>query len=278
MNDAPRTGQDVRGAPLGAAEEAAAGPRRPLLRIDGLTRDYGGGRGIFDASLVLAAGEIVGLIGANGSGKTTLLRCATFFEPFDAGSVCIAGHNCAPSANGRFDPVARRRMEEIRGKVVGAVFQNSQPWPHLNVLRNVLLPLTESLHLARDAADERAAQTLELLGLQDRLEAMPWQLSGGLRQRLVLARTLALEPSVIFIDEGTSALDPDWTERVRRILRDYVGRGGAIAVISHQMGFVRRLADTVLFLHRGRILESGTPDEIFEKRSTPELTEFLANA
>lgn len=251
----------------------------PLLRLSSVTRDYGDGRGVFAASLELRPGQVVGLIGANGSGKSTLLRCATFFETIDSGQISIAEHTFRACTNGAEKSTGSRAiMESLRGKFLGTVFQESGPWPHLTTRENVMLPLIHGSGLSKDAAGTRAEVALQQFGLLDRADAQPWQLSGGLRQRLVLARALVIAPTVLFIDEGTSALDPDWTERVRRILRAFASGGRALVVISHQMGLVRRLADRVLFLHRGRVEEEGAPEDIFQSPQTPELQEFLANA
>jgi ABC-type polar amino acid transport system ATPase subunit len=255
------------------------GAREPLVRLVSVTRDYGQGRGVFDASLEVQSGQVVALIGANGSGKTTLFRCATLFEPIDSGEVVLGGYSYSTSKKRDGGSIARSKLELLRGRVVGTVFQDSRPWPHLDVRNNVLLPLTQGLRLAPVEAAARADGALERLGLLDRAAAMPWQLSGGLQQRLVLARTLALEPSILFVDEGTSALDPSWTEHVRQLLRGYADSNGcAVVVISHQMGFVRRLADRVLFLHQGRIVEDGPPESVFGSPNAKEFEEFLANA
>jgi polar amino acid transport system ATP-binding protein len=258
------------------SRSASLAAERPLLELRAATRDFGGGRGIRDVTLALEPGQVVAVIGANGSGKTTLLRCAALFESLDAGTVTIAGQAFTASNGGRV--AVGREASGIRGRVLGAVFQDSAPWPHLTVLQNVVMPLQRGLGLSHADATSRAKATLETAGLSDRLDSRPSHLSGGLRQRLVLARSVALDPAVLLADETTSALDPEWTERVRALLRDFASRGGAALVISHQMGFVKRVADSVHFLHLGRVLEQGRPDRTLTAPKTPELAEFLANA
>lgn len=281
-NQARRSGVVSRGGDLRDSTTPNRAPVRgnlALVSLSSVTRDYKDGRGIFSIELEVRPGQIVGVIGANGSGKSTLLRCATFFEPIDSGQIMIAGHTFRACTNGATEGSSTRAtIESLRGTLVGTVFQDSRPWPHLTTRENVMLPLVHGRELSRDSAGARADEALREFGLLDRSGSQPWQLSGGLRQRLVLARALAMAPDVLFIDEGTSALDPDWTERVRLTLSTFASSGRALVIISHQMGFVRRLADRVIFLHKGRVTEEGTPEDIFGSPHSPELRGFLANA
>ena len=249
-----------------------------LVSIQAVTRDFGDGRGIFDATLDGTAGKVIAIIGSNGSGKSTLFRCASLSEPIDSGRLFISGYELSSNGARALDDTSRHKLlEQMGGRLLSVAFQNSQPWPHLNVRDNILLPLLQ-LDLPRDVALQRCERMSAYFGLNDRLSARPWELSGGLQQRLVLARTFALNTPLILLDEATSALDPDWTERVRELVRHRASDGKGILIVSHQMGFVRRVADEVIFLHQGRIHERGDPGRVFSAPSTEALRKFLANA
>jgi len=258
--------------------QAAKLKSQPSLILENVTRCFGNNRGIFEADLELLPGTVLALIGANGSGKSTLFRCASFFEPIDRGRISITGcGKSGLSVDAGSENCSKEKLTAIRGRTLSIAFQHSQPWPHLSVFNNTKSPLLQ-LGVDNDEAEERAYRMLEELGLADRTNASPWQLSGGLRQRLVLARTLALETPLVMLDEITSALDPDWTERVRELLRRRASAGQSLLLISHQMGFVRRIADKVIFLNSGKILEQGSPEELFDNPRTERLRSFLANA
>ncbi len=265
-------------SPLDTFESSGISGESDVLMVSNLTRGYGKGRGIFNTSFSLQPKRILSFIGANASGKSTLMRCATLFDLMDQGTIVINGEIIVDVGEDICTLPSKNDLIKLHGGIVGAVFQDSQPWPHLTVEDNVVLPLVKSLGFSNVEARQHAATVLHEFGLEDRLSSFPWELSGGLRQRVVLARALALNPQFIAIDEGTSALDPDWTERVRLILRKYAEAGAAVLLISHQMGFVKRLSDDVCFLHHGRIHEQGDPSRIFENPQTQELKEFLENA
>lgn len=158
------------------------------------------------------------------------------------------------------------------------MFQNAEPLPHLRVLDNIILPLTQARRLPRAEAKERAEQALEQFGLEDRARSMPYQLSGGLRQRVVLARAFALRPRALLLDEVTSAQDPDWTHRVREIIREFANNGGAVISTSHRFNLVRRLSDWVAYMSNGEVVEQGRPEDVMESPQTEGLRMFLENA
>jgi ABC-type polar amino acid transport system ATPase subunit len=254
-----------------AVAGSTAQPQNALEAKD-LVKDFGRNRGLFGASIALAGGRIVSVLGANGSGKTTLLRCLSLFERLDRGTITIENRLWSAS-NPEPDGI-----DQLRGSVLGVVFQQSEPWPHLTVMRNVLLPLLHSAALAASEAVSRAEEALDTVGLLERADTMPFELSGGLRQRVCLARALALRPRILLLDEVTSALDPDWTERIRLVLRGFAERGGAILNVSHRIGFIRRLSDWAVFLDGGVILEEGEPALILERPRSAKLQRFLENA
>jgi polar amino acid transport system ATP-binding protein len=248
----------------------------PALRFAGVVRRFAGGRGVGPVTLDLGRGQVCSLIGANGSGKTTLLRCAGLFESLDAGTIELEGRRWAIPTTGEsqviIDPAG------LRGSVISVVFQNADPWPHLRVFDNVMLPLLHGLRLPQQEARARAEAELDRFGLTDRATAMSHQLSGGIRQRVVLARTFAMRPRILLLDEVTSALDPDWTEKVRQIIREFVDTGGAVISVSHRLNLVRRMSDWVVYLNDGRIIEDGPPQSVLDSPKDASLQRFLENA
>ena len=248
----------------------------PALRYTGVVRRFAGGRGVGPVTLDLGRGQVCSLIGANGSGKTTLLRCTGLFESIDAGTIELEGRRWAyaPTVESR-DPID---PAGLRGSVMSVVFQNADPWPHLRVLDNVMLPLLRGLGLPQQEARARAEAELDRFGLADRAAAMPHQLSGGIRQRVVLARAFAMKPRILLLDEVTSALDPDWTEQVRQIICDFADTGGAVISVSHRLNLVRRMSDWVVYLNGGRIIEEGPPRAVLDSPKDASLQRFLENA
>lgn len=240
-----------------------------------IVRDFGAGRGVFGISVSLQWRRILSIIGANGSGKTTFLRCLLLLDPIAPGGIIrLAGETWVNGT--RY--CLRGDIDRLRGRIVGAVFQQLEPWPHLNVLQNVTLPLHLALGMTHAEARLRAEEMLELFGVLDRTTAMPHQLSGGLRQRVVLARALALRPRILLLDEATSALDPEWTERVRVIVRRFADEGGAVVNVSHRLGLIRHLSDQVAFFDQGCILEEGDPSSVLDHPKSEKLQRFIENA
>lgn len=205
------------------------------------------------------------LIGSNGSGKTTLARCTASLEQPDAG--CFKFEQSGESAFLR------------PGLDVGVVLQGAQPWQRMTVSQNLMLPLQRVRGLTVTEAKERVQITLRAFGLDDRSESVAGSLSGGLKQRLMLARALGLEPKFLILDEVTSAMDAEWTERIRLHLLQYRQEYGAtIVLISHQLNFVRRVATSVAYLANGKLIEYGAASNVLENPSSVSLQQFLMNA
>ncbi len=249
-----------------------------IIFVNNITRNFGTEKGIFNVNIEIQTGEVVSIIGPNGSGKSTLLNCIGFFDHIDIGQISINGISWGPLSNKNNHKIAYSQIQKLRGTTIGTVFQDSKLWPHLNVIDNLILPLRKVAKFKLFEAEQKAKSTLELLGVLDRSMSKPFQLSGGLQQRVVIARSLALDPKILLLDEVTNALDPKWIESLRIILREFVKNGGSILNVGHQMGFIRRLSDRVIFLNQGNILETGTPCEIFDTPRSTELNEFLTNA
>jgi ABC-type polar amino acid transport system ATPase subunit len=243
-----------------------------ILEAKNLVKDFGRHRGIFEVSVALQRKSVVSLLGSNGSGKSTFMRCISLFDSVDKGSIWINGKFWGNRAS---NP---REVDRLRASVIGVMFQQSEPWPHLNVLDNVMLPLLKGACINPAEARIRAEKALSTFGMLDRIKAMPYELSGGLRQRVCLARTFALEPQILLLDEVTSALDPDWTERVRIAIREFADCGGTVLNISHRIGFVRRVSDWIIFLDSGEVLEEGNPVSVLDDPTSPKFQKFLENA
>ena len=210
--------------------------------------------------------EVLVVIGPSGSGKSTFLRCLNLLERPTGGSVVFEGTDLtAPRTNINF---YRRRM--------GMVFQHFNLFPHMTVLNNLTLGPTQLLKKSQSEADKKAMQLLERVGLADRADAYPSQLSGGQKQRIAIVRALCMEPDVMLFDEPTSALDPEMVGEVLDVMKELAREGMTMVVVTHEMGFAREVADRVLFMDGGVIVEEGTPEQIFEHPKSERLQSFLS--
>jgi polar amino acid transport system ATP-binding protein len=238
-----------------------------LVRIRGLRKRYGTNEVLKGIDLDVTPGEVIALIGKSGSGKSTLLRCINGLEGFQEGTLTVQDQ---PLQHG--DAGAMRRLRQQ----VGMIFQSFNLFPHLTVGRNVML--APSLVQARDASagEAQARDLLQRVGLADKFDAWPDQLSGGQQQRVAIARALAMQPKVLLCDEITSALDPELVGEVLRVVEGLADEGMTLLMVTHEMGFARKVADRVVFMHAGRIHEAGTPEALFTAPQTPELQQFLA--
>ncbi|MGK5741097.1 amino acid ABC transporter ATP-binding protein [Micromonospora sp. URMC 103] len=225
---------------------------------------FGANRVLRGVDLDVARGETACVIGPSGSGKSTLLRTINRLLEPDRGDVLLDGRSVL-----RDDPDALRQR-------VGMVFQQFNLFPHMSVLRNVTLALRRIRRLTEDEAVAVARAQLDLVGLAGKADARPAHLSGGQQQRVAIARALAMRPQVMLFDEATSALDPELVKGVLAVMADLAAGGMTMVVVTHEMGFAREVADTVAFMDRGVVLESGAPAAIFEAAEHPRLRRFLA--
>jgi polar amino acid transport system ATP-binding protein len=232
---------------------AASRPGHKALRIEGLRKSFGEHLVLDGIDLVVDDHEVVCLIGASGSGKSTLLRCINLLEPIDAGRILIEGAEI--TARGVDVDRVRRR--------IGIVFQAYNLFPHMSVLRNITLAPIKVLKLPRAEAEARADELLKRFGLLDKRDQVPDRLSGGQQQRVAIVRALAMQPSILLLDEITSALDPVLVAEVLAVIRDLAHSGMTMVIATHEMGFARDIANRVCFLEGGRILEEGPPSQIF---------------
>lgn len=247
---------------------AAEQTSEAIVQIRDVVKEFGSLRVLDGVSFDIARGQVVAIVGRSGSGKSTLLRCIAGLETTQAGTIAVCGH-----AVGRPGSAARAQLR----RDVGMVFQSYNLFPHLTVERNITLALTLVKKQSRDAADAKAAEVLAMVGLSDKRTAYPEQLSGGQQQRVAIARSLALSPQVMLFDEVTSALDPELTSEVLAVLEDLARRGMTMITVTHEMGFARRVADLVVFMHKGKVWESGPTAELFAKPRTAEFRQFVSS-
>ena len=235
------------------------------LEVQGVHKAFGKLEVLRGIDLTLAEHEVVCLIGASGSGKSTLLRCINLLEPIQAGRIVVSGLEV--SARG----VDVNRVR--RG--IGIVFQAFNLFPHLSVLRNVTLGPQKALGLSRTEAEARAGELLSRFGLADKRHEYPDRLSGGQQQRVAIVRALAMQPDLLLLDEVTSALDPELVAEVLEAIRELAQGGMTMLIATHEMGFARDVANRVCFLHEGRILEEGPPEQIFASPREERTRQFL---
>ena len=242
-----------------------------MIDIEDLTKHFGAVRALDGVSLSVAAGEVVCLIGPSGSGKSTLLRCINFLEEPTSGVVRVGGRRVGWDGERRAgaSELARTRAE------IGMVFQHFNLWPHMVALENVIEGLVTVKRIPVEEAAAKGRALLAKVGLADKMEVYPEHLSGGQRQRVAIARALAMEPRVMLFDEPTSSLDPELVGEVLRVMEQVAREGMTMLVATHEMGFARKVADRVMFLDQGRIVETGTPDEIFARPRHERLRRFL---
>ena len=237
-----------------------------LVEIREVSKSYGANQVLKGVSLDIEKGEVVAVIGRSGSGKSTLLRCVNGLEPVQAGTIRIDG----VQVNDPATDLRKLRQE------VGIVFQQFNLFPHLSVSDNITLAPRVVKKQRPDEAREVAREVLARVGLADKLDAYPSQLSGGQQQRVAIARSLAMRPKLMLFDEVTSALDPELTGEVLKVLESVAQEGMTMMLVTHEMGFARRFGSRVVFMHEGRIHEEGQAAAVLAEPKTPELTTFLS--
>ncbi len=236
-----------------------------MIEVKNLKISFGKLQVLKDVSIKINKGEKIVIIGPSGSGKSTFLRCLNRLETPDAGQILFEGTDLT-------DP--KTDLDLCRQKM-GMVFQHFNLFPHLTVLQNITLaPVTLKLK-TQEEAEKEAMELLERIGLPDKANVYPSTLSGGQKQRIAIVRSLAMHPDVMLFDEPTSALDPEMVGEVLEVMKDLAKEGMTMAVVTHEMGFAREVADRVLFMNEGYIEEEGTPDEIFQHPKSERLKQFF---
>ena len=234
-----------------------------------------------DISLSVGKGEVVAIIGPSGSGKSTLLRCATLLTDMDSGELLYMGDYAAKNdASGKAVYAGKAELKKIRSRF-GLVFQSFNLFPHYSVLRNLTDAQVNVLKRSKSEAREKAMVLLGKMGLADKADAYPCQLSGGQQQRVAIARALAMDPEILFFDEPTSALDPELTGEILNVIRQLADEHMTMVIVTHEMSFARDVADRVIFMDGGVIVEQGDPKEVInnpkEERTRQFLSRFAAN-
>jgi general L-amino acid transport system ATP-binding protein len=241
----------------------------PIIELEGVSKHFGAFPALRDVDLSVGRREVVVVIGPSGSGKSTLIRCINRLEEHDAGRIVVDGVELSDDI---------RNIQEIR-RDTGMVFQQFNLFPHLTVLDNITLAPRQVLKLRRRAADELAMALLERVRIPEQAGKHPGQLSGGQQQRVAIARALAMKPKVMLFDEPTSALDPEMINEVLDVIKDLARDGMTMIVVTHEMGFAREVADRVVFMADGQIVEEGTPEHFFvdprEERTKLFLSQIL---
>ncbi|MCD0485499.1 amino acid ABC transporter ATP-binding protein [Streptacidiphilus sp. ASG 303] len=256
---------------------AAAAPVRPAaVEVHDVHKSYGSRRVLDGVSLTVRPGEVTVVLGPSGSGKSTLLRVVNHLERPESGYVSLNGEPIGVRPHrGHFKELSERAILEQRRRI-GFVFQNFNLFPHLTALENVAAAPAATGQLDRDGARELARGLLARVGLADHADAYPRRLSGGQQQRVAIARALALRPGLILFDEPTSALDPELVGEVLSVIRDLAADGTTLVIVTHEIGFAREVADRVVFLDEGRILEEGPPAEVLDHPRHPRTRAFLS--
>jgi polar amino acid transport system ATP-binding protein len=257
------------------AIEVRSVERRPMLEISGISKRFGAAQVLRDVSLSVAPGEVVVVIGPSGSGKTTLLRCINLLEDYEHGTVAVDGEPIGYRREGE----ERIRMSErdiaaARAKV-GIVFQSFNLFPHMSVLQNIVAAPVRVRGIPRQQAEARAGELLAMVGLSDKAAEYPVRLSGGQQQRVAIARALAMDPKIMLFDEVTSALDPQLVGEVLAAMQQLAQGGMTTVVVTHEMSFARDIADRIVFIDDGVIVEEGKPDEILFAPRTDRVRAFL---
>jgi polar amino acid transport system ATP-binding protein len=249
-------------------EKSPEKPAGELIRLEKITKRFGDNTVLDQLDFSVDAGKHVTLIGPSGSGKTTILRLLMTLTKPDEGTITVDGQ--------RLFPAPEKQVREVRKKI-GMVFQQFNLFPNMSVLRNITEAPVTVLGMAKDEAEERARDLLDLVGLADKRDARPTQLSGGQQQRVAIARALAMRPQVLLLDEVTSALDPELVAGVLDVLRD-IARSTDITMlcVTHEMNFARDISDQVLMFDSGRVIEAGPPERIFSEPENDRTREFLS--
>ena len=237
-----------------------------LIKVEKLEKAFGEIEVLKGIDTEIKKGEVVVIIGPSGSGKSTFLRCLNLLEEPTGGHIFFDNTDITdPNVNIN---VHRQKM--------GMVFQHFNLFPHMTVLKNMTISPIKVLGIPKEEAENRAMKLLERVGLADRANAYPSQLSGGQKQRVAIVRALCMQPEVMLFDEPTSALDPEMVGEVLEVMKQLAKEGMTMAVVTHEMGFAREVADRVMFIDEGIIMEEGTPDEVFNNPKSPRLKDFLS--
>lgn len=237
-----------------------------MIKVNNLHKSFGNVEVLKGIDENIKKGEVVVVIGPSGSGKSTFLRCLNLLETPTSGSIIFEGENITDK---------NININKIREKM-GMVFQSFNLFPHKTVIDNLTIAPTKVKGISIEQASKKAMELLNKVGLVEKANVYPSSLSGGQKQRIAIARALAMEPDVMLFDEPTSALDPEMVGEVLSVMKDLANEGMTMVVVTHEMGFAREVGDRIFFMDQGKILEQGTPDEIFQNPKNPRTIDFLS--
>jgi polar amino acid transport system ATP-binding protein len=237
----------------------------PLLEIEHLTKRYNDNLILDDLSLTVHRGEVIVVVGPSGCGKSTLLRCINALEPIQGGSIRLEGEKIDPRS---------KNLPQLRQKI-GMVFQSYELFPHLSVINNILLAPSKVQKRKKDEIIKEAVELLERVGLSDKANSFPRQLSGGQKQRVAIVRALCMHPDILLFDEVTAALDPEMVREVLDVMLDLAKQGRTMVIVTHEMQFARAVADRVIFIDGGKIVEDAVPDAFFTEPKSARAKQFL---
>ena len=247
-----------------------------LLEINNIRKSFEDLTVLHDISLSVEEGEVVAIIGPSGSGKSTLLRCATMLETMDSGELSYLGEKAVVNnENGESVYAPQKELRKIQ-RYFGLVFQNFNLFPHYSVMKNLTDAPIHIQKKTKEEAEKTARELLKKMGLEDKADAFPCQLSGGQQQRVAIARALALNPDILFFDEPTSALDPELTGEILKVIRGLAEEKMTMVIVTHEMSFARDVADRVIFMDGGYIVEQGDPHDVIEHPKEERTRQFLA--
>ena len=236
-----------------------------LLKIEHLTKKFEGNMILDDVSLTVHRGEVIVVVGPSGCGKSTMLRCINALEPIQGGTIEIDGRQISQKS---------KNLTELRQKV-GMVFQSYELFPHLTVLNNILLAPTKVQKREKEEVKKEAMELLDRVGLKEKADSFPRQLSGGQKQRVAIVRALCMHPEILLFDEVTAALDPEMVREVLDVMLQLAQQGKTMIIVTHEMQFARAIADRVIFLEGGKIVEDADPDTFFDHPQTERAKQFL---
>ena len=245
----------------------------PVLRLQNVHKAFGGTQALVGVDFEVKRGETIAIIGRSGCGKTTLLRCIAVLEQIDQGSIFIDDKPVVTTKIGK-QPVLHINLNDYHSRV-GMVFQHLHVWPHMSVVDNLVLAARIVKKMAKPIAKERALKLLQKMDIEDKTHEYPATLSGGQQQRVALARALMMEPDILLLDEITSALDPELVGDVLDIIADLAKGGMTMLIVTHEMLFASEVADRIMFIDDGRLIEQGPPRDVFSKPKTARLQRFI---
>jgi len=236
-----------------------------VIKVENLSKSFGKNEVLTNISTQISKGEVVAIIGPSGSGKSTFLRCLNVLETPSSGKILVENHDLTDSKT----PIHKMRQQ------IGMVFQHFHLFPHMTVLENLTYAPMKAKGVKKQTAEQSARNLLHKVGLSEKESAYPSSLSGGQKQRVAIARALAMEPELMLFDEPTSALDPEMVKEVLDVMKDLAKSGMTMIVVTHEMGFAREVADRILFLDHGVLLEEGKPNDFFTNPKTERAKDFL---